>query len=233
MQRETRSFASRPGGDRPTCDKLRHAWTYADLRKIRCQYPSGPAFLEACLEEFALQVYTTEPFEPGEELLLELSYQGLTGKTMLRAIGREWHGARPRLRVRAGGVVVCTGSEQRKLQFLISVARGDTELMPRRRHVRLPLLVEVRWRLPRDRELRLGALSEVSEGGALLLTDPRPPTGDEIIIELTPPGSARPLEILAVVRNDGNPAGVGVEFLARDIGGVHRIREVIRRLVEQ
>lgn len=65
------------------------------------------------------------------------------------------------------------------------------------------------------------------------MTDAKPSTGEEVIIELTPPGSARPLEISAVVRNDSNPAGVGLEFLARDIGGIHRIREVIRRLVEQ
>ena len=56
---------------------------------------------------------------------------------------------------------------------------------------------------------------------------------DEIIIEITPPGSARPLEILAVVRNANNDEGVGLEFMARDMGGVHRLREVIRRLVEQ
>ena len=48
-----------------------------------------------------------------------------------------------------------------------------------------------------------------------------------------PPGSERPLEVLAVVRNTDNPDGVGLEFLARDMGGVHRLREVIRRLVEQ
>ena len=71
------------------------------------------------------------------------------------------------------------------------------------------------------------------EGGALLLTQDRPQVGDSVIIEITPPGSARPLEILAEVRNANNEDGVGLEFLARDMGGVHRLREVIRRLVEQ
>ncbi len=37
----------------------------------------------------------------------------------------------------------------------------------------------------------------------------------------------------SAVRNANNPDGVGLEFLARDMGGVHRLREVIRRLVEQ
>lgn len=178
-------------------------------------------------------MFTTDGFEPGEEVLLELSFNGLPGKMMVRAIGREWHAARPRLRVRAGGTVLCTGSEWRKLQFLRRVATGDIKLTARRRHVRLPVLVEVRWRRPGDRDFITAALSEISEGGALVLTDATFEMGEEVIIEITPPGSARPLEILGNVRNADNPEGVGVEFQARDMGGVHRLREVIRRLVEQ
>ena len=56
---------------------------------------------------------------------------------------------------------------------------------------------------------------------------------EEVIIEIMPPGSERPLEVLSVVRNTDHPDGVGVEFMARDMCGVHRLREVIRRLVEQ
>jgi Tfp pilus assembly protein PilZ len=202
------------------------------LRKIRCHYPSGEAFVEALQEQNALQVFTTDGFEPGEEVLLELSFNGLPGKMMVRAIGREWHAARPRLRVRAGGTVLCTGSEWRKLQFLRKVATGEVRLTARRRHVRLPVLVEVRWRRPGDRDFTTAALSEISEGGALLLTEAGWSMGDEVIVEITPPGSARPLEILGNIRNADNPDGVGVEFQARDMGGVHRLREVIRRLVE-
>lgn len=202
------------------------------MRKIRCHYASSEAFVEARQDDNALVVYTTDGFEPGEEILLELSFNGLPGKMMVRAIGREWHPARPRLRVRAGGTVLCSGSESKKLQFLHRVATGDVKLTARRKHVRLPLLVEVRWRNPGSRDLQTAALSEISEGGALLLTDERPDQNQDVIIEITPPGSARPLEIQATVRNE-NEEGVGLEFLARDMGGVHRLREVIRRLVDQ
>lgn len=202
------------------------------MRKIRCHYASSEAFVEARQDDNALVVYTTDGFEPGEEILLELSFNGLPGKMMVRAIGREWHPARPRLRVRAGGTVLCSGSESKKLQFLHRVATGDVKLTARRKHVRLPLLVEVRWRNPGSRDLQTAALSEISEGGALLLTDDRPDQNSDVIIEITPPGSARPLEIQATVRNE-NEEGVGLEFLARDMGGVHRLREVIRRLVDQ
>ncbi|PRP99603.1 PilZ domain protein [Enhygromyxa salina] len=207
--------------------------TYVSLRKIRSHYGTPEDFVAAIRQDSALEVFTTDGFEPGEEVLLELSFTGLPGKMMVRAIGQEWHAARPRLRVRAGGTVMCAGSEWRKVQFLKRVATGDIKLTARRRHVRLPVLVEVRWRRRNERDFKTAALSEISEGGSLLLTQDRPDVEDEVIIEITPPGSARPLEILAVVRNSQNDEGVGLEFMARDMGGVHRLREVIRRLVEQ
>lgn len=206
------------------------------MRKIRCHYPSADAFseaLEGAGEPNALQVFTTDAFEPGEEVLLEVYFAGLPGKMMVRAIGQEWHSARPRLRVRAGGVLRCTGTEWRKLEFLREVGSGEIKLTPRRRHVRLPVMVEVRWRHQGSTEFSVAALSEISEGGALLLTRDPPDQATEVIVEIMPPGSERALEVLSVVRNTDNPDGVGLEFLARDMGGVHRLREVIRRLVEQ
>ena len=206
------------------------------MRKIRCHYSSAESFIQAMSsagEPSALEVFTTDSFEPGEEVLLETYFPGLPGKMMVRAIGKEWHAARPRLRVRAGGVLRCTGTEWRKLEFLREVGTGAIDLTARRRHVRLPVMVEVRWRRHNSTDFAVAALSEISEGGALLLTRNPPAHGEEIIVEIMPPGSERPLEVLAVVRNTDNPDGVGLEFLARDMGGVHRLREVIRRLVEQ
>jgi Tfp pilus assembly protein PilZ len=206
------------------------------VRKLRCHYASSEAFVEAIAaagEVGALHVYTTDPFEAGEEVLLEVYFPGLPGKMMVRAVGRQWSAARPRLRVRAGGILRCTGSEWRKLEFLQDVANGSLQLTARRKHVRLPVMVEIRWRRPVETEFRRAAISEISEGGALLLAQEPPRRGEEVILEITPPGSARPLEVLAGVRNDDHPDGVGLEFIARDMGGVHRLREVIRRLVEQ
>lgn len=206
------------------------------MRKIRCHYTSSEAFskaLESTGEPNALEVFTTDAFDAGEEVLLEVYFPGLPGKMMVRAIGQDWHAARPRLRVRAGGVLRCTGTEWRKLQFLGKVGEGSIKLSARRRHVRLPVMVEVRWRRQGSNDFALAALSEISEGGALLLTATPPSKSEEVIVEIMPPGSERPLEVLAVVRNTDNPDGVGVEFLARDMGGVHRLREVIRRLVAQ
>ncbi|MEM6996160.1 MAG: PilZ domain-containing protein [Myxococcota bacterium] len=206
------------------------------MRKIRCHYPSADSFTEALAaagEPNALTVFTTDSFEPGEEVLLEVYFPALPGKMMVRAIGQEWHSARPRLRVRAGGVLRCTGTEWGKLEFLEKVGRGRINLTARRRHVRIPVMVEVRWRRQGSTDFAMAALSEISEGGALLLTSEPPVAEEEVIVEIMPPGSERPLEVLSVVRNSTNPDGVGLEFMARDMGGVHRLREVIRRLVEQ
>lgn len=206
------------------------------MRKIRCHYPSADAYIEALKapgEANAISVFTTDAFDPGEELLLEVYFAGLPGKMMVRAIGQEWHSARPRLRVRAGGVLRCTGSEWRKLEFLSKVADGTIKITSRRKHVRLPVMVEVKWRRQGDTDFSTAAMCEISEGGALLLPAGPFEMEEEIIIQIMPPGSERPLEVLAVVRTTDNPEGTGLEFLARDMGGVHRLREVIRRLVEQ
>jgi hypothetical protein len=206
------------------------------LRRIRCHYPSGQSFIEALdaeKEPNALEVYTTERFEPGEEMLCEIYFSGLAAKMMIRAIGMGWHNARPRLRVRAGGVLRCGGGEWRKLQFIRSVATGAIDFSQRRRHMRHPVLVEIRWRRAGTREFTRGTITELSETGALLLTKDPPTVDEELIIAITPPGSARPVEVLSFVRNNATEGGAGVEFMARDMGGVHRLREVIRRIVEE
>jgi hypothetical protein len=205
------------------------------LRRIRCHYESGAAFVAALQpgEEQGLQVYTTERFHPGEEVLCEVYFAGLPGKLMVRAVGKKWHNARPRLRVRAGGVLRCVGSEWRKLAFLREVAAGHATFEQRRRHTRQPVLVEIRWRRQGESELGPATLTEISEVGALLLTATPLAVGEELIVEITPPGSTRPLQIQGMVRNTDHVDGVGLEFMARDMGGVTRLRELIRRLVDE
>jgi hypothetical protein len=62
------------------------------LRKIRCHYPSADSFVEALAsqpEPNSLQAFTTDAFDPGEEVLLEVYFPGLPGKMMVRAIGQQ------------------------------------------------------------------------------------------------------------------------------------------------
>ena len=203
------------------------------MRKVRCNYNTSGSFSESLKGERTLEVFTTDKFDPGEQILLEVSFPDLPGKLVVRAIGSEWHAARPRLRVRAGGQVLCTDSEWKKIEFLEKVANGSITLSARRKHVRLPVLAEIEWRRIGHPDSQVAAMSEISEGGALLLTDAVMEVGEEIVVEVTPPGSVRPMEILCIVRNTTNGEGIGVEFVARDMGGVQRLREIIRRLVSR
>ena len=203
------------------------------MRKVRCSYTTADSFAESLKPQRTLEVFTTDKFDPGEQILLDLAFPGLPGKLVVRAIGSDWHAARPRLRVRAGGEVLCTDSEWKKVEFLHRVATGDIKLTARRKHVRLPVLAEISWRRVGSPDAEVAAMSEISEGGALLLTRTPMEVEEEIIVEVTPPGSVRPMEILCVVRNNSNDEGVGVEFVARDMGGVQRLREIIRRLVSR
>lgn len=205
------------------------------MRRIRCQYPTGEDFIAALLPtEKGLRVYTTERFEPGEEMLCEVCFAAMPGSKMIvRAIGKKWHIAQPRLRVRAGGVLRCIGSEWPKLVFLRDVAAGRTNFEQRRRFIRQPVLVEIRWRRSGESDLVPDTITEVSEVGALLLTPASIAIGEEIVVEITPPGSTRQLQIQAVVRNTDHVNGVGLEFVSRDMGGVTRLRELFRRIVNE
>ncbi|MBL9106233.1 MAG: PilZ domain-containing protein [Myxococcales bacterium] len=203
------------------------------MRKVRCHYRSRAAFLAALVEgsqEQGLRVYTTERFDPGEELLCEVHFSGLPGKMLLRAVGLRWYGARPRLSVRAGGLLRCVGSELRKLQVLRAVAEGRATFEQRRRHIRHPVIVEVRWRRDVAADAGPGVVSEISEAGALLVARASFRVGEGVLVEIALPGSARPAVVQAVVRNVDHPEGVGIEFLDR---GSQRLRELIRRLVDE
>ena len=95
------------------------------------------------------------------------------------------------------------------------------------------MLVEIRWRRPGESDLVPAAITEISEVGALLLTPTPLAVGEELIVEITPPGSTRSLPIQASVRNTDHVDGVGLEFMNRDMGGVTRLRELIRRFVDE
>ena len=55
----------------------------------------------------------------------------------------------------------------------------------------------------------------------------------QIVLDVTPPGSLRPLEIagrVAWTRHTDGEEGIGIEFKTRDAGGTRRLKELVRRL---
>ena len=160
----------------------------------------------------ALFCPTTTPLTVGEEVIVELSVPAL-----------------PRLRVRAGALVEFAEDEREKREFVVATVEGKRAPTLRRRHARLPVELQVRYRIPSSTEQSGAELSEISVGGALLKTPSPLPLGCEVIVELTPPGGAAPIEITGRVTYHAGEH-TGIKFVYRDGGGSRRIRELIRRL---
>ena len=113
------------------------------------------------------------------------------------------------------------------------VGNGTINLTARRRHVRLPVMVEVRWRRHNSTDFAIAALSEISEGGALLLTREPPRADEEIIVEIMPPGASGRSRCSRSCATPTTPTASAWSSSLATWAACTGLREVIRRLVEQ
>jgi len=202
------------------------------MRILKVRFRDAESFLSAYAAEHpfgGLFCPTTTALEAGEELLVEVGFPKLPNKTLLRGTVISWRNAIPRLRVRAGAVVAFAASEDNKRLFLLDVAEGKRQDAIKRRHARVPIIVPCRWRLADATDEMEARLRDISVGGAQLLTEEHLDTDEDIVVELIAPGGARPISIVAKVRNSV-PDGYGLRFIYRDGGGSRRLKEVVRRL---
>jgi len=139
--------------------------------------------------------------------------------------------------VRAGLYVEFLASESGKRDHLLSLAHAAAGTASpsggQRRHRRLPIELRVDWRVPNQTERHISLVDDIGIGGAFLRTLDLPPTGTSVVIELRPPGANTPQSIEGrVAWSSARPGheGVGVEFRCRDIGGMRRLRELVRRI---
>lgn len=203
------------------------------MRILKAKYKSTKEFLDSYTDEEpcgALFCPTTTKLKQNQAVVVEVNFPGLPNKTMLRGRVIWWRAALPRLRVRAGAQVAIEEDDGDKLAFVVSVAQGAKIEVVKRRHQRIPVAVEVRWRQVDAADYFSANLLDISVGGALLVTEAPVEKDAEIVLELPLPGAANPQEIAARVTHDG-PNGVGIRFLYRDGGGTQRLREVVRRLI--
>lgn len=175
-------------------------------------------------------VPTTDELEPGQQVIIEVSSQLLPNKVLVRGAVQTWRPALPRMRVRAGATVELATDEQIKLTFLHEVFAGSRTDVPRRRHLRLPVSLQVRYRLANSAAWTECMVSEIGVGGALLSTSTPLPIDTELTLEVVPPGSAAPLEIAGRCSYHVPTGGSGLRFVSRDGDGDRRLRELIRRL---
>ncbi len=173
---------------------------------------------------------TTTQLAPGQNVVVEVSAPSLPNRVLIRAKVLSWRPALPRLRVRAGAIIEFSAEEHDKRDFLMRVMSGELSTPSRRKHTRLPVELPIQYRTNGSADMLDCTLSEISVGGATLETSTCLPIDTDVIIEITPPGSVRPISISGKSIYHLPNGGTGLKFIYRDSGGSRRLKELIRRL---
>jgi Tfp pilus assembly protein PilZ len=207
------------------------------MRLLLARYKSGAEFLEryqADLEHGGLFYPTRRSLEPGELVLVDVRMAEVKDDVLVRGVvvGRQ-RGRRLDAQ-RAGLVIEFLAGEESKREHLLRLARGDEDpAVAQRRHRRLPIELRVDWRVPQSAERHISLAGDIGTGGAFIRTRAVPPHGTPVVLELVPPGgsAAQPIEgRVAWISTTPGQEGVGIEFRCRDIGGMRRLRELVRRI---
>lgn len=176
---------------------------------------------------------TTSALEVDQEVIVELSAPALPNKVLIRSVVRSWRPALPRLRVRAGAVVEFAEDETEKRDFIIGTISGERQAPLKRKHSRLPVEIDVRYRTADSADMLECRLCEISIGGGMLATEEPLPLETEVILEILPPGSVSPISIAGRATYHLPQGGTGLKFVYRDAGGSRRLRELVRRLRDE
>ncbi len=206
------------------------------MRILRARYQSGEDFLrhyQPSLGQGGIFYPTREAIALGEQIIVEIRFPGLANKQMIRGSIAWRRAGKHRTKLRAGLGIEFHAAEAKRRDFLIAVAKGEIVDMVTRRHRRLPVKLTASWRVVFDRETHTSHVEDIGPGGAFLRTTEFLPPGTEIVLDVVPPGSLRPLEIagrVAWTRHTDGEEGLGIEFKSRDAGGMRRLKELVRRL---
>jgi Tfp pilus assembly protein PilZ len=206
------------------------------MRILRAKYRSGEEFLrhyQPSLPGGGIFYPTREALPVGEQILVEVRFPELSNKQMVRAFVAWRRAGKHRTKLRAGLGLEFLSAESKRRDFLVAAAKGEIVDMTTRRHRRLPVTLVADWRVALDRKTHHSHLEDIGPGGAFLRTTEFLPPGAEIVLDVTPPGSLRPLEIagrVAWTRHTVGEEGIGIEFRTRDAGGTRRLKELVRRL---
>lgn len=181
---------------------------------------------------------TRRVIEPGEPILVDVRFAELRDHLLLRGVVSARQRGRRTDNIRAGLFIEFLASESGKRDHLLALSREPdgqhaAEPAAQRRHRRLPIELRVDWRVPHQSERHISLVDDIGIGGAFLRTREMPPTGTPVVLELCPPGGTTAQAIegrVAWSRETPGQEGVGVEFRCRDIGGLRRLRELVRRI---
>lgn len=184
------------------------------------------------LPEGGLFCPTTKAFQNDEYVIIELSLPALPNKLMIKGKVKSWRAAQPRMRVRAGAIIEFSKSERLKRDYILSNLAGTGSGGVKRKYPRLPIDIPVTYRIKDETQTYDSSLSEISAGGAMLRTESPLPLASVLVIDLLPPGAAKPVSITGKVTYHLATGDSGLKFVYRDSGGAKRLKEWVRRIRE-
>ena len=206
------------------------------MRILISRFRTGKEFLERYQSSFlygGLFCPTRQAIAAGDLVVLDIRMPSLRDHMLVRGMVA-WHRRGRRSQsIRAGLGIEFLASEQGKRDHLLALARGDENCQAQRKFRRLPIEIRVDWRVPNDRVRHMSLVKDIGAGGAFIRTRDAPPMGTSVVLELVPPGAtvAQAIEArVAWLQDTPGHEGAGVEFRCRDLGGMRRLRELVRRI---
>tara|TARA_R110002096_G_scaffold44526_5_gene120073 strand:- start:2665 stop:3315 length:651 start_codon:yes stop_codon:yes gene_type:complete len=201
------------------------------------RFQSGDEFLQRYLQDLpegGLFHPTRKALEVGEAVLLDIRMPLLKDSMLVRGTVAWRQRGKRGAGQRAGLGVAFAESEIGKRDHLLALCRGEVApTEAQRKHRRLPIAIPVQWRVPNQVAHHNGSLDDIGTGGVFIRTTATPSQGSALVLELAAPGRPGSQSIegrVAWTCSKPGAEGVGVEFRCRDIGGMRRLRELIRRI---
>src|SRR5262245_56743010 len=168
---------------------------------------------------------TRIPLAPGESVILDIRLPALPNAVLARArIGR--------VDPERGGVWIAFGETDRVTHdFLLGVARGQRGIRAyARRRQRLPIELQIDWRVDGSRDLFISSTEDVSWGGMFVRTLSPPPVGSDISV-VVPLPRGTPLCLPGRVARTSNGDQVGMAVLFRgETADRRQLRRLLRRM---
>lgn len=207
-------------------------------RLLITRFRSGAELLERYLPAFeagGLFVPTRKVLHPGEPVVLDIRLPALRDHTWVRGKVAYSRRGRRKTGIRAGLAIELLPEEREKRDYLLALARDSASpAAPQRKFRRIPVTdYRVHWRIPSQQGRHASTIGDIGQGGAFIRTRTPLPAGTSVVLELVPPGGLAPQLIegrVAWVRQAPGTEGLGVEFRCRDLGGLRRLRELVRRI---
>ncbi len=208
------------------------------MRVVTIAFRSGEHFLAHTSDAYAhgaLFCRTRAQLQPGEEVLVDISFPGLPNRALLR-------GTAVSVEEAAGAWVALDESDASTAQFAIRCARGEVaadETMERH-HRRFPADLPVDCRVDEPDEVQpermVSRTHDLGAGGAFIVSSSPPPVGTRVTLTIGPDSiTGQRFSIdgrVAWIRRGNDARGFGVKFDAKGDHDMARLRFLLRRAAE-